>query len=62
MNKFFKKIVQYFKPAPQPKIYGTHGRVEIPSLSISLPLYEASTDAQKIVDDKNSAAFIKWLD
>ena len=62
MNKFFKKIVQYFKPAPPPKIYGTHGRIEIPSLSISLPLYEASTNAQKIVDDKNSAAFIKWLD
>lgn len=51
----------FFWKKPKQKTYGTHGRIEIPALRISLPLYEAKNgNAQKIVDDKNSAAYINW--
>ena len=57
----FKKIKAYIQSFPPlPKVYGTHGRIEIPNLKISLPLYDAKGDAQTIVDRKNAAAFIKW--
>ena len=43
----------FFWKKPKQKTYGTHGRIEIPVLRISLPLYEAKNgNAQKIVDDK----------
>lgn len=35
-------------------------RVVIPSLLISIPLYDAHGNAQQIVDAKHSAAFIRW--
>ena len=35
-------------------------RVVIPALLISIPLYDADGDAQKIVDAPRSAAFIRW--
>lgn len=35
-------------------------RVVIPALLISIPLYDAKGDAQKIVDAPRSAAFIRW--
>lgn len=55
MNNFITKIFK--KPI---KIYGTHGRIEIPSLRISIPLYNTNGNAQEIVDKKNSAAYIQW--
>ena len=59
MANLFKKLFNYFQP-PKQKLYGSHGRIEIPSLRISLPLYDAKNNAQQIVDTKNAAAFIKW--
>jgi len=42
-------------------VYGNHGRLLIPSLKIDVPLYEgAKGTAQRIVDAKRSAAFIRW--
>lgn len=43
------------------KEFGTYGRLEIPELRIAIPLNAShGGDAQKIVDARNSAAFIKW--
>lgn len=39
---------------------GTHGRIEIPSLRIGVPLYDSNRNAQEIVDAKNSAVFLEW--
>ena len=51
----------FFWKKPKVKTYGTHGRIEIPALKIRFPVYEAANgNAQKIVDDKNSAAYINW--
>jgi len=41
---------------------GTHGRIEIPSLRIGVPLYNSNGNAQKIVDNKKSAVFLEWED
>ena len=48
-------------PAPVQKVYGTHGRLEIPYLHISVPLYDASTgaDKQRVVDDADSAVYFR---
>ena len=47
--------------APKVKIYGTKGRVEIPDLHISVPLYDTSVGAaQQIVDNQNSAVYLHW--
>jgi len=44
-----------------PKKYGTHGRLEIQELSISVPVYDHhGGDKQQIVDDENSAVFMDW--
>ena len=47
------------QPVQRPLVYGTHGRLEIRSLFITVPLYDAGTGAekQKVVDDPNSAVF-----
>lgn len=50
-------------PAPEPKVkvYGSQGRLEINELGISVPLYDTSRgDAQKLVDDVDSAAYLRW--
>ena len=44
------------------KIYGDHGRIEIPDLKISLPLYKGNDNPQEVVDKKNAAAFLEWPD
>ena len=47
-------------PVPS-KAYGSYGRLEIPDLKIGVPLYASNgNNSQKIVDDRNSAAFIRW--
>lgn len=49
------------KQEEKPIVYGSHGRLEIPTLNISIPLYEASgSTSQKVVDDQDSAAFIRY--
>ena len=54
IRNLFKKIPQTPK-----KTYGTHGRIEIPDLNIGIPLYlTEDKNAQKIVDDQDSAACI----
>ena len=46
---------------PKVKIYGNQGRLEIPDLDISVPLYDTSTGgAQQIVDKKDSAVLLRW--
>ena len=40
-------------------IYGSHGRLEIPSIGISVPLYNDG-DKQKIVDEPDSAVWFKF--
>lgn len=42
------------------KIYGDNGRIEIPDLKISLPLYKGNDNPQEVVDKKNAAAFLEW--
>ena len=42
------------------KIYGDYGRIEIPDLQISLPLYKGNDNPQAVVDRKNAAAFLQW--
>ena len=43
------------------KVYGNRGRLEIPDLFISVPLYDTSTGgAQQIIDRQNSAVFLRW--
>ena len=44
------------------KTYGDHGRIEIPDLKISLPLYNGKNNPQEVVDRKNAAAFLEWPD
>lgn len=45
---------------PKEKKYGTHGRLEIPELSIEMPLYDAKgVNAQSIVDAADSAAIFQ---
>ena len=47
--------------AGSPRKEGTHGRLEIPELSISVPLYDANgCDSQKIVDAQDSAVLMRW--
>ena len=54
----FKDILKKLKPV---KVYGTHGRIEIPDLGIGVPLYETgSGNAQNLVDNPGSAAFIRY--
>ena len=56
MKHFFSKTIVSEDPVPD-KMLGSYGRLEIPDLSISVPLYSAEgKDAQKIVDATNSAA------
>ena len=42
--------------------YGAFGRLIIPSLNISVPLYttDKEKNAQEIVDDEDSALYLKW--
>ena len=43
------------------KKYGTYGRLEIPELSISVPVYKAENgNQQKLCDDINSAVCLNW--
>lgn len=51
------------RPVQRPKIYGSHGRLEIAELGISIPLYDAtdSSGTQRIVDRQDSAAYIHWI-
>ena len=61
-------IQRVASPAPSPaayeqtrKLYGDRGRLEIPDLDISVPLYDTyGKDSQKIVDTYNSAAYLHW--
>lgn len=49
------------QPAPQPKVYGTSGWLEIPELEIGVPLYDSrGGDKQAIVDAENSAIYMNW--
>lgn len=58
-----KDVLKKLKVVPAQKAYGTNGRLEIPDIGIGVPLYEAGNgDAQKIVDNINSAAFIRFGD
>lgn len=49
------------QPVQRPLVYGTHGRLDIRNLFISVPLYDAATgaDKQRMVDNPNSAVFFK---
>ena len=48
-------------PAPQPIVFGTSGRLEIPELEIGVPLYDSrGQDKQAIVDAENSAIYMNW--
>lgn len=55
-------LKQLFKKNPPKipnKIFGTHGRIEIPDLEIEIPLYDSEYgNAQSIVDRLDSAVFI----
>lgn len=43
------------------KVYGSSGRLEIPELDISVPLYDTSVgSAQRIVDNLDSAVYLRW--
>jgi len=46
---------------PKPMVYGSHGRLEIPNLYISVPLYNAlnAADRQRVVDEPSSAVFFR---
>lgn len=47
----------------RPKIrkYGTHGRIEIPELGISVPLYDSvNGNSQELCDNADSAVCMKW--
>jgi len=42
--------------------FGNHGRLEIPDLNISVPLYDGGGGtSQSIVDKVNSAAYMHWI-
>ena len=46
---------------PKPKTYGTYGRLEIPELQISVPVYKTENgNAQAICDKKDSAVYLNW--
>ena len=54
-------IYKSFKAIVRPKIYGTYGRLEIPDLKISVPVYKAQGgNSQKLCDDINSAVCLNW--
>ena len=54
-------IYRSFKAIARPKIYGTYGRLEIPDLKISVPVYKAQGgNQQKLCDDINSAVCLNW--
>lgn len=66
--KMFSKIREFLKnkiiktvedPAPV-KEFGTYGRLEIPELKIAIPVNLSNGNAQKVVDARNSAVYIKW--
>lgn len=49
------------QPVEKPKVYGSSGRLEIPELGISVPLYNTSSgSAQAIVDSLDSAVYLRW--
>ena len=50
-----------YQPAPKVKVYGSHGRLEIPGLFISVPLYDAldAADRQRVVDNPDSAVHFR---
>lgn len=50
-----------YQPAPKVKVYGSHGRLEIPNLFISVPLYDAldAADRQRVVDNPDSAVHFR---
>lgn len=65
LRKFMSPAVPKIDISPsvvKPKVYGTHGRLEIPELFISVPLYDATggADRQRVVDDPDSAVFMHW--
>lgn len=46
---------------PKPLVYGSHGRLEIPRLLISVPLYDANgANKQRVVDDTDSAVYFRF--
>ena len=57
-------IPEVYRPErPQKsKVYGSHGRLEIQNLFISVPLYNAldARDMQRVVDDQHSAVFFHF--
>lgn len=61
-GKVERAAVYQPQPDPRPLVYGSHGRLEIPSLYISVPLYNAMNGAerQRVVDSQNSAAYFDF--
>ena len=57
-----KKSKSKEKTKTEKKEYGDYGRIEIPDLQISIPLYRGKDDPQGVVDRKNAAAFLEWKD
>lgn len=56
LKPLMTKTIVNEDPVPE-KTLGSYGRLEIPDLSISVPLYSVGNkSAQKIVDDPDSAA------
>lgn len=57
-------LKQLFKKNPPKipnKIFGTHGRIEIPDLEIEIPLYNSECgNSQSVVDNLDSAVFISY--
>lgn len=46
---------------PKVRKYGTHGRIEIPELNISVPLYDVvNGNSQLLCDNEDSAVFMRW--
>lgn len=51
----------FSKIALKSKVYGTYGRLEIPELQISVPVYKTQNgNSQKLCDDENSAVYLNW--
>ena len=68
INRVIKGVKEFkterrpvLKTQSDPKVYGTHGRLEIPDLLIGVPLYDAKgSESQAVVDKVNSAVYMHW--
>ena len=57
-----KKTSQKTQTETKKKVYGNIGRLEIPELNISVPVYDTKTgSAKSIIDAKNSAVYLRWF-